>query len=183
MGGQVKEWGSPVERLDQLYAQAEGVNLVLRPKLLPWAGVTKAWMRSAGGQTPGGWAQWDTAAAAVPGAVDWVAWADLKRADLAVDEVIAVHQGEVARLVDVCRHTLAFDSLALLADCLETISKDPDIKVERIWNHFATPEDPSSSFNPRYASSAPPLHSHGMPPPLVHAPSTHIVSHESTLLS
>ena len=45
------------------------------------------------------------------------------------------HQ-DVSRLVDLCRQSIYFDSIANIAACLARIAADPDVALARIKNRF-----------------------------------------------
>jgi hypothetical protein len=46
------------------------------------------------------------------------------------------HEQNVSRLIDICRQSIYFDSIADICSCLLAMSQDPDIALVRIKNRF-----------------------------------------------
>jgi hypothetical protein len=58
---------------------------------------------------------------------------------------IHTHVQDASRLVDLCRQCIVFEHFADLLLCLEAITHDPDIVVERIVNRLEPSYDSSKS--------------------------------------
>ncbi len=43
---------------------------------------------------------------------------------------------DVSRLLDLCRQSIYFDSVAAIADCLATVAADPEVALARVKNRF-----------------------------------------------
>lgn len=110
----------PIKSLDQLFAQAEGLQRFLATK-------SRVWAHECGGYFPG----------ANGGLVKWseaTKWTDVaeqrpKLPQRCVQKVLRAYHGDVSYLLDICRVLIVFGTVADLTKCLETIMKDPEVVV------------------------------------------------------
>ncbi len=63
-----------------------------------------------------------------------VKWGKIKTVERAIEKLLRSYKADVSRLLDVCRQSIIFDSIADLSRCVEAVSRDPDIKIVRIKN-------------------------------------------------
>ena len=52
---------------------------------------------------------------------------------------------DVSHLLDICRQSIYFSTVAGIAACLESISNDPDVRLARIKNRFDPDFDSAES--------------------------------------
>lgn len=111
---------SPVRSLDQLSAQAEGLQKFLVSK-------SRMWALESGGMFAlkhGGLARWSEEMV-----VGLLAEQRLKRPRRCIEKCIRAYAGDVSYLLDICRTQIVFDSVADLMDCLEAILRDLEVVV------------------------------------------------------
>ena len=125
--------GALILDLDQLFAQAEGVDVVLRHKVRGWAMASRGCFQA---DCPGGevaFARWekegrDGAAAAR------VRWAAIKSRGRAIEKLYRSYNCDVARLLDCCRQSIYFEHPRDLLACLRAIAADAEARVVRVKN-------------------------------------------------
>ena len=74
-----------------------------------------------------------------------VAWASVKSTRRAMEKLHRAYEGDVSRLVDLCRHMIVFEQVQDLATCLDLMLSDSDVSVERIKNYMGEDHDPATS--------------------------------------
>eukprot|EP00961_Rhodomonas_salina_P081376 1094053-Rhodomonas_salina.1 len=129
--------GKPVESLDQLYAQAEVLQPLLKKKVQRWAA------QSEGGfplrQPAGKVAEWQFLVdrhGSEDKAAQHVKWAAVKDLSRAKEKLVRSYEGRPSRLLDICRQSIVFSSAHMLAECLALIAEDPDVLVVSIKNRL-----------------------------------------------
>jgi len=71
-----------------------------------------------------------------PQALASVQWAGVKKLDRAVYKLAILYSGRVSHLHDLVRQRIIFDNLEDLRACVEAISKNSDLDVMSLRNHF-----------------------------------------------
>ncbi len=130
--------GCIIYRLEQLFAQAAGLDIVLRHKIQGWALLTK-------GYFPIGeiLSRWDYIKQ--KGLKTRVRWAKLKSRDRALEKVYRSYKLDASRLLDCCRQSIYFKDVDSLFQCLQLICIDPSIKIARICNRLHDAYDTSAT--------------------------------------
>jgi hypothetical protein len=120
----------------QLFAQACGIDIILRSKLRTWATNSKGmYIKLIDGvksNTFGRWSDLGTASDSESS----IAWAQLKNPQRCVEKLYRAYNGDASRLVDLCRQTIVFDEMHDLVNCLEIILADEEVCVERVKNRM-----------------------------------------------
>jgi len=155
----------PVDSLDQLYCQAIALNPHLIAKVQSWALCSRGCFISTATAAAGNREKVETTASAAEhgycdcensrlssGFVLWrdvheqeqlvggqVQWAKVKSVHRSIEKCTRSYGKKVSHLLDICRQSIYFDSIAGVAACLAAISSDPDVLISRIKNRF----DPS----------------------------------------
>jgi len=75
--------------------------------------------------------------------VDDLKFGKLKSPSRALEKQLRCYNGMVARLTDVAREALVFESVTDLIDCLELIKSDPDVVVHHIKNRYRNDYNPN----------------------------------------
>lgn len=70
-----------------------------------------------------------------------VCWPAIKHVDSACRKVDLYYHGSAARLVDVVRQRIIFNSLADIRVCLQHIQDDPNLQIVRVKNRFDASSD------------------------------------------
>jgi hypothetical protein len=127
----VVDRSAPVRSLDQLYSQALGLAPV-------FAGLCESLARASNAvvdhppEDPEDSLGPASPAGPVCGRLEhWVRRRFVKSPARAIEKALVCYGGDVSRLVDVCRGRLAFDSLADLAGCLESVGADRSFRIAR----------------------------------------------------
>ena len=50
--------------------------------------------------------------------------------------IMLLHWQDVSRVVDLCRHSIVFESAAGILECLNAMSRDPNVVIARIKNRL-----------------------------------------------
>ena len=119
-----------VHRLEQLFAQAAGLDIFLRGKV-------KKWALTSGGQLPlqeGGFEIFARIIEA--GLLEKVKWAPLKTPDRVLEKLYRVYDMDAGRLLDCCRQAIYFDGAAALLQCLQAVVRDVEVTVMRVTNRL-----------------------------------------------
>jgi hypothetical protein len=119
----------------QLFAQACGLDIVLRSKARTWAAASRGMFASiVDGVKSDVYVRWSD----VEGTnmQHSIGWAQLKSPQRCIEKLYRTYGGDVSRLVDLCRQMIVFDQVEDLVDCLEVILRDEDVLVERIKNRM-----------------------------------------------
>jgi hypothetical protein len=66
-----------------------------------------------------------------------VQWAALKSPLRTMEKVHRLYDGDVSRVLDICRQRIVFDTVANMFECLQAILTDNQVVVERIINCFS----------------------------------------------
>jgi len=132
------DYGSRVMSLDQLFAQATGLDPILRTKVQQWALASKGYFRGPDLEGKPSFVLWQDAVAS-PEMQRSIRWGKLKSVRRSVEKLLRSYTEDVSRLLDVCRQSIVFDTIADIAKCLEAILSDPEIQVVRLRNR----QDPS----------------------------------------
>jgi hypothetical protein len=132
------ENGCIIFRLEQLFAQAAGLDIVLRHKIQAWALLTKGCF-----PIDETLSRWDYIKQNV--LETRVRWAKLKTRDRALEKVYRSYDLDASRLLDCCRQSIYFNEVDSLFQCLQLICKDPSIKIARICNRLHDAYDTSAT--------------------------------------
>jgi hypothetical protein len=123
-----------VQSLDQLFAQAVGMYMILRTNVQNWA------LHSGGcfqleGDSDAEFVSW-VGVCNQPDVVAKINWAKLKNLPRTVYKLLGAYGGDVSRLLDVCRERIIFDRVQDLLKCLEVILRDEDVRIVRFKNRL-----------------------------------------------
>lgn len=143
----------PVTSLDQLYAQASGLQAFLDSKARDWSrtiGSTK--LHSSGKSVDSfGWSQSESletrlksstpkasASAANAGAAyePLQVQEGLKGMSRAVQKIQRGYKGDISRLLDVCRKRIVFENLQDIVECFKIIMCDRDVVICAVTNGY-----------------------------------------------
>jgi len=125
-----------ISSLDQLCAQATGLDPILRSKVQDWALVSKGHFRYFdNASAKSGFVLWETAAASEELKAR-IKWGKLKKLTRAVEKLMRVYREDVSKLLDVCRQSIVFDRISDLTVCLRAIMNDPEVEIVRIKNRL-----------------------------------------------
>jgi hypothetical protein len=126
--------GRGVDSLDQLFVQASCLRPILAAKVRGWAA-------AAGGLFP--YVDDATGEVSFEPYAEWregrggrYKWAGLKSAQRAVEKVVRAYDGDVSRLLDLCRETMVFEDLRGLCEGARALLGDPDVRVLRVKNRM-----------------------------------------------
>lgn len=140
----------PETSLSHLFLTARFVHPILKFKVQDWALGSRGHFFSELG--PGGsYAQWqppqNASAEEVAEYRDTMRFrfAELKLPSRAVAKTVRSYGGDVSKIVDICRQTIVFESVSDLAQCVDTITNDPQVAVERIKNRMSLKSTVSSN--------------------------------------
>jgi hypothetical protein len=132
----------------QLYAQAHGINFFLKEKVKEWALASGGLFPSVSA-CPSQFLRWaDTVGTEHERSV---AWCHLKSTQRAMEKLHRAYDGDVSRLVDICRQMIVFEHVDHLLKCLDTLFRDQDVVIESIKNHMDDQYDSDASAGYRYA--------------------------------
>jgi len=129
-----KEEGKEENRITslfQVYAQAFGLEVLLRNKVQYWALLT-------GGSFPtssGDFVRWDRAKEDQK-LQRTLVFGELKNRTRAIEKVLRFYEGDVSKLLDVCRQMICFDSIEDLSHCLAVMRQDNEVQVVRVKNRM-----------------------------------------------
>jgi len=147
----VVDYSSPIRSLDQLYAQAAGMDVILRRKVKGWARRSNgSFQLDNGGRMPE-FARW----ADVCATLEYkrrIKWGRLKNVSRSVEKLFRSYGEDVSRLVDVCRQSIVFDSVGNMITCVRAIAADPEIQVVRTKNRLDPAFDSSRTAGYRDVS-------------------------------
>jgi hypothetical protein len=80
-----------------------------------------------------------------------IGWAQMKNPVRCVEKLYRSYGGDVSRLVDLCRQMIVFEHIEDLVRCLEAITQDQHVVIERIKNRMDVKYDSAASAGYRYA--------------------------------
>ena len=127
---------SVVDDLDQLFAQAAGVDGLLRSKVQQWALASRGHFRLSAPAADGSrYVLWE-AAALSPELRGRVEWGGLKSIGRSIEKLVRSYRYDVSRLVDVCRKSIVFETVEDLRTCLAAMWGDTEVVVERVKNRL-----------------------------------------------
>ena len=124
-----------VTSLDQLFAQAEGLQHFLIAKVQQWALASRGCfpVESAAGEQS--FVPWENVAYD-PVARARVLWAPVKSAERALEKLLRSLQNDPSRLLDCCRQRIIFEEPGHLLQCLDAVRRDEDVRVVRVKNRL-----------------------------------------------
>ena len=135
---------SPVRSLDQIYAQAAGLDDVLKGKVQQWALKSRGQFRVKHGgdeaEGRGGFVLWEQAATD-PQLCSRIQWGGLKSVKRSIEKLVRSYRHDVSRLVDVCRKSIVFEDVAGVCACLRAMREDKDVVFERVKNRLDSAYD------------------------------------------
>jgi len=134
---------SLVNSFDQLYAQAAVANLLLIERCKVWALRTEGYVPTFDGQKKGFAKLKDVEND--PVLSSQILWSSLKKHGRAFEKLLRVYGNEPARLLDVTRNLLVFDTMTDLTNCLGNIVTDESVRVERLKNRMRMTYDSSET--------------------------------------
>eukprot|EP00293_Proteomonas_sulcata_P019503 CAMPEP_0184293364 /NCGR_PEP_ID=MMETSP1049-20130417/4816_1 /TAXON_ID=77928 /ORGANISM="Proteomonas sulcata, Strain CCMP704" /LENGTH=840 /DNA_ID=CAMNT_0026601327 /DNA_START=96 /DNA_END=2615 /DNA_ORIENTATION=- len=123
-----------VESLDQLFAHAAVIQVILRRKVQIWA-------LASGGSFPlmhpaYECVRWDIAKADQD-LQSKIKWTQLKSCDRAIEKLVRSYEDDVSRLCDISREAIIFEDLDDLVKCVHAISCDLEVEVIRVKNRLS----------------------------------------------
>ena len=108
--------------LDQLLAQAKGLDPFLRAKVREWARFSSGCVPVADSMSPiPAFEKWSEISKN-KALIGLVKWAKLKTPERAVEKLFRSYNLDVSRLLDCCRQSIYFHNLADLITCLKVIT-------------------------------------------------------------
>mmetsp|Transcript_27660 Transcript_27660/g.64297 ORF Transcript_27660/g.64297 Transcript_27660/m.64297 type:complete len:246 (+) Transcript_27660:3440-4177(+) len=132
------DFSSKITSLDQLCAQATGLDPILRAKVQEWALGSQGHFRYTddhGNQDFILWQDvWED-----PDKIERIRFAKLKTVGRAVEKLMRSYREDVSRLLDVCRQSIVFENVKDLIACVHLIQADPEVTIVRVKNRL----DPS----------------------------------------
>lgn len=142
---------APAKNLKLLLSQASVASIFLRSKASQWALLCGAKSWAVPAHMPNSAANLISWTEISTQESNWrVKWTRPKKAIRAQEKLARAYGGTVARLVDLCRETLVFESPSDLAKCLEMIKQDSEIHIVRVKNRLDTCFDATWSAGFRY---------------------------------
>jgi len=132
------DFSSKVTSLDQLCAQATGLDPILRSKVKEWAFGSQGLFRYVHPDGNQDFILWQDAVDH-PEKIEGIRFAKMKTVRRAVEKLMRSYREDVSRLLDVCRQCIVFESVKDLTSCLRLIHDDPEVEIVRIKNRL----DPS----------------------------------------
>ena len=126
-----------VVSLDQLYAQAVLLDPIFRVQIQRLAGMSCGYFPVAATNSAGPtelrlWSELEQNTMLR----SRVRWPEIKHVDVAIRKMAIHYCGSAARLVDIVRQRIIFDSLSDICKCLEIIANDPDLAIVRFKTRF-----------------------------------------------
>ncbi len=142
--GQVDPAGPLIVDLDQLFAQAEGVDHLLQRKVQQWALLSNGCfpVASAGGNVM--FERWEKIVVSEELLAN-VKWGRVKSRKRAIEKLYRSYNCDVSRLLDCCRQSIYFEHLNDLLACMKAIASDPESKIVRAKNRLRPDCDASST--------------------------------------
>mmetsp|Transcript_12302 Transcript_12302/g.30885 ORF Transcript_12302/g.30885 Transcript_12302/m.30885 type:complete len:351 (-) Transcript_12302:11-1063(-) len=133
-----------VKCIDQLYAQASEAEVLLRRKIRKWAFVSQGMlmMQQEDFSQNAEWVLWAQAKADKV-LENRIMWTKNKKPERAVDKCLKRYDRKIYQLVDICRESLYFQTVADMTQCLKAMSEDIDIVIDRVKNRMVTEDDAS----------------------------------------
>ena len=138
-----REQQRPLRSLDQLYVQAAFVQPILVHKVKQWAAGRGGCLPNA---TPGesiSFVRFESGDAAEDALS--LRFCDLKSPGRAIEKLVRSYGQDTSRLLDVCRQAIAFEGMQDMADCLNAIGSDPEVRIVRIKNRYTPGYDAAQS--------------------------------------
>jgi hypothetical protein len=137
-----------VQSLDQLFAQAVGMYMILRNNVQDWALHSGGCFQLKGDSDPQFVSWMDVCNQ--PDMFAKIKWAKLKNLPRTVNKLLGAYGGDVSRLLDVCRERIIFNRVQDLLKCLEIILQDPNVRIVRIKNRLDPAHNAHSTVGYRY---------------------------------
>lgn len=139
-----------VRSLDQLYAQAKVVDILLRDKVKRWAEASNGFLRGVDDKFSRKGSRWIRArdCATRPELRQHIVWGGTKKVDRSIQKILRSYNGDVSRLVDISRACIAFESVKDLNECVVVIAKDAEEKlvhVVRLKNRLSPQHDSTTT--------------------------------------
>ena len=123
------EDGNLLHHLQRLFAQASGLDILLRAKVKEWALVSDGCLLV--GEA---FERWELIQQR--GAAAHVEWAPLKSLDRALEKVYRSYSLDSSRLLDCCRQSIYFEDVSSLFACLRAIYADKEVRLVRVCNRL-----------------------------------------------
>ena len=76
---------------------------------------------------------------------NWVRWAEPKRAARAAEKAVRAYGGDVSRLTDLARQSIAYQTTAQLAAGIRAVARDPEVAVARVKNRLCASYDAAAT--------------------------------------
>ena len=130
--------------LDQLFAQADGVDLLLRLKVQQWALLSNGFFPVVSSVETVIFEPWQKIAGSDELLAN-VKWGRVKSRKRAIEKLYRSYNCDVSRLLDCCRQSIYFENLKDLLTCLKAIATDPESKILRVKNRLRPDFDASST--------------------------------------
>jgi hypothetical protein len=126
----------PLTSLDTLYNQAAGAELLLRSKVVHWAGVSKGLFPLQRDQSFDEEQTWIRVNCEDIDSLEMVRWPKIKTPERAIEKLMRSYGGDVSRLLDVSRQAIVFENMQDVKNCFLAICRDPEITIERVKNRY-----------------------------------------------
>ena len=136
--------GPLVTSLDQLLAQAAGLQQFLIVKVQQWALASRGCFpcESEGGTLS--FEPWESVYRD-PEARKRVQWAALKSPERALEKLLRSLNNDPSRLLDCCRQRIVFQEPGHLLQCLQAVQRDVEVRVVRVKNRLHDGYDGSAT--------------------------------------
>ncbi len=130
--------------LDQLFAQADGVDLLLQLKVQQWALLSNGCFPVVSTASTTVYEKWEIIASCDEMLAN-VKWGRVKSRKRAIEKLYRSYNCDVSRLLDCCRQSIYFENLNDLLTCIKAIATDPECKIVRVKNRLRPDVDASST--------------------------------------
>lgn len=120
-----------ISSLFQVYAQAGGVELLLRHKVQSWAVLSKGSFPTSSGALVA-WAR----AKEEPRLQRSIVWGELKDRSRSIEKVLRFYDSDVSKVLDICRQMIVFENIEDLSHCVAVIRQDNEVQVVRVKNRM-----------------------------------------------
>jgi len=126
-----------VKTLELLYRQAAGVYPLAKDIVQAWAMDSGGLFQVCGSAEHGKLevARWDRVVAE-PWLEESIKWPSLKNASRAIEKLTRSYGGSVNRLLDICRFAIIYEHSWELADGVDAILRDPQVRITGVKNRF-----------------------------------------------
>ena len=136
--------GPPVKSLDQLFAQAAGLQYFLIAKVQQWALASHGCFLFESDDGTRSFEPWENIYQD-PEARRKVQWAAIKSPERALEKLLRSLNNKPSRLLDCCRQRIVFREPGHLLLCLEAVQRDGEVRVLQVKNRLHDGYDGSAT--------------------------------------